>query len=328
MKLILRKRKNKKLNIGIILIIMSLLLIGIGFSQGESRLDINGVSELDLNMWNIYFENISVLGGDATVTNTPKVNSIDPTLINFGVKLKIGGSYSFKADITNSGAISAKLQSIELGGLTETQKNYFSYTVTYENGTEIKVGDLLPANSSKKIIVTVTYLSIPDVSQYPQVNQSIELYCRINYVQEVETGSTNNLFDIHFKDVFVDINNTRLSSDAKINALDPTKIDFGIKFSSPGQSYSFRTTIINDSSYNSRISTIKLKGLTDAQKEYMTYDVTYTDGSAINENDVLKLGSTIELLVTITYKSNLDLDIYPTVSQVIPLEFAVDFVQE
>lgn len=321
----LKKRKKLRVSINFIIAFISLLFVGIGFSISETFLNVNGIVSMNTNLWDVHFENVVVSSESVIATSAARINSSDSTLINFSVKLNEGQKYKFNVNVVNNGKINAKISLIDLGGLTNSQKKYLDYNATYSNGEIIKVGDILPANSSKTITISVNYIAGLSDSLYSTVNQSVELYYRISFVQQNGSAENDN-WNIKF-DNFKVLNDVVNSSSSKINLLDPSRINFNVKMSDPGQYYSFEVDIVNDSKYDAKVSDICLIGLSDSQKKYINFDVVYSDGKSINANDILKSGETKRILITLRYIDNLDISIYPDEKQSISLEYTMSFSQ-
>ena len=127
---------------------MLLSTLTLGYSLLSTTLQIEGVGKISKAVWNIHFDNIQPTTGSITPTQAPTISN--DTNIIFGLKLTEPGEfYEFSADIVNEGTIDAKINSFSiLPVLTEAQKKYFNYTVTYSDGTEIKVGDALNAGTT------------------------------------------------------------------------------------------------------------------------------------------------------------------------------------
>lgn len=92
-----------------------------------------------------------------------------------------GDTYSYKAVITNSTNHDAVIDSLTLGNLTESQERYLDYTVTYEDETPIKVGDIIEKNSKKTVVITVTFKTDITKEDLPQTNEEVDLTLSINF---------------------------------------------------------------------------------------------------------------------------------------------------
>ncbi len=135
--------------------------------------------------WRIIFENIQLNSGSVEGANEPTIDSYK-TSITYEAQLSAPGEYySFDVDIVNKGNIDAKIYSIIEQGLTDTQKRYLEYKVTYKNGTTISKNDTLLAGERKKITV---YLKFKDEDitkeDLPTSGDLIKLKYQIVYVEK------------------------------------------------------------------------------------------------------------------------------------------------
>ena len=74
-------RKKKKSLIFIITILI--MCFGIGYAYLTTTLSINGVTDVDANNWNVYFDNVQITDGSVTgdqVTTAPSIDSIGTTV--------------------------------------------------------------------------------------------------------------------------------------------------------------------------------------------------------------------------------------------------------
>lgn len=123
------------------------------------------------------------------------------------------------------------------------------------------------------------------------------------------TRIKGNTWDIHFENVrFADSNNVDADLPV-INSSDPTKVDFDVTLSKPGDVFSFYVDIKNAGSIDAKLGDLNVTGL-DALNDYpyIFYDVFYTLGE--NNNDylkefVFKTGDVRTVFVTVGYDETL-----------------------
>ena len=138
--------KNQK-KITIIMALIAFVFVGITLGQAllNSTLTINGKSTIKKNSWMIYFDDINIepqSTQNVDENDNPKisVNGVaDPKKqnIEFTANLKKPGDfYEFTVDTVNDGTIDAYVDSIEKIELTEAQKKYLEFNVTYDDDTE------------------------------------------------------------------------------------------------------------------------------------------------------------------------------------------------
>jgi len=185
-------RFNKKKHFMYLFLFCVLGSIGLGYAYLNTNLAINGLSALKSSTWDIYFDNVVVDNGSVTATTEPTIT--DKTNISFSVELDDpGDSYDFTVDIVNDGSIDAVLSSFEiLPVLTDEEKKYFEYTVLYSNNQELKVGDGLAANSSKKLKIHAEYKTSDNLDDYPLEDKSFNFSLGLSYQQ----GIVNTLYEV------------------------------------------------------------------------------------------------------------------------------------
>ena len=177
--------KNKKY---IAIFVAIFMCIGIGFAALTYSLRINGNVEIDSNEWIIYFDNIVEKDNNIKSINTAQIIDEQKTIIDFSLELgKVGDKYSFTVDTVNDGTIDAMIDSVELLNYDE-YKDYFDFSVTYDNEIELKRCDPLysPETAQEKslenkrhLIVNLEYKNKMELEQDELVN----LQFVINYIQ-------------------------------------------------------------------------------------------------------------------------------------------------
>lgn len=71
----------------------------------------------------------------------------------------------------------------------------------------------------------------------------------------------------------------------------------------PGDVFTFTATYRNSGSIDAKVSAVTTSSLNATAQRFMTYNVTYGDGSAIQEGDALGAGETATFKVTVAYKN-------------------------
>lgn len=179
----MRRNRRKYLPTSWIFILVLIVFgMGMGYSVLESNLNISGTSNVDSVEWDVYFDNVRVTDGSVTAP-TPVIT--DKTTLSFSADLDVPEDfYEFKVDVVNNGSLDAKLNSINiLPTLSNEEKKYFDYTVSYENGLSILPDDALDAGDTKTLLIKVKYLYQNDVSQYPTEDKNFDFNVSMNYVQ-------------------------------------------------------------------------------------------------------------------------------------------------
>lgn len=175
-------RKNRYLIYFVLILI--LFCIGVGYASLHTSLSINGVSNVSRATWDIHLDSssIQVDSGSVTPISAPSVSG---TTVSFSARLENQGDYySYTVDVVNNGTIDAALGSFTLTPtLTNDQSKYLTFTVTYDDGTPLTVGDTLDAHDSRTLKVLARYNSGLDVDDYPIIDEAYDFSLSLNYSQ-------------------------------------------------------------------------------------------------------------------------------------------------
>ena len=160
-----------------------ILCITIGYATLTATLNITGNSEIKNAKWDIHFTNLVVDDTSVTAT-TPATIDSNKTTVNYAVDLaKPGDSYSFSVDVENAGTIDGMISTISNTGLVTEQQKYLDYSITYDDGTELKAKDGLKAGTKRNIKVSVKYKDDINPGDLPQEDKTLNLTFNVEYVQ-------------------------------------------------------------------------------------------------------------------------------------------------
>jgi len=206
-----KKKDNKKDKKKFLLLLLLILLVSVGYAALTAQLNIDGSTIIKASNWDISIpddnfdpddtlkDDQQEIGGDTVVTEEPKrTDDSTPNVVSmtWAVVLKNPGDYyEFTADVKNEGSVNAKLDTVNIVGITNEQKEYATYDVTYEDGSTISVGDTLAAGATKTIKVRVAYRDDIDSSKLPTTDVELgpsaddhantkELTVRLTFVQD------------------------------------------------------------------------------------------------------------------------------------------------
>ena len=176
-------KDSKKILYGLVALalVLSVTGISVGFATLRSTLEIEGTTVVNPSTWKIKFQNLSapVIVGTAEVTDAPEITG-DTHLGDYGVTLKKpGDSVTYTFEVANTGDIDAELSTYTKATPTVTAtgenngendasivSNNLIYTLTYNNGTAIEVGNELAHGGTAKLKLTVAYN--PAATEIPQ----------------------------------------------------------------------------------------------------------------------------------------------------------------
>lgn len=151
-----RMKYNYKRTFFGLFIFLLLLSLGIGYSYLTTSLSIDGISNVSSAKWDIHFENVEVDAGSVEA-DTPEITN--DTTVSFNAVLENpGDKYEFTVDVVNEGTLDALLDDFSIAPrLTDEQKGYYEYTVSYYDGSEIAKNDSLNAGERKKLLIVFKY---------------------------------------------------------------------------------------------------------------------------------------------------------------------------
>lgn len=142
------------------------------------------------------------------------------------------------------------------------------------------------------------------------------------------TGLTHlpkNTWDVHFENVKI-LSNT-VSSQLPTLTNNDTVATFTPVLNIPGDQYIFTMDIVNDGTIDAMVSEVVKTSLTAIQEKYTDFNVNYITGQEINQNDVLKAGESIPIMVGLIYKKDIGLDDLPESDENLSLSVSIDYVQ-
>ena len=181
-----RKENNITRPIYFITFIVMIVLLSIAYASLAVNLGvkINGTKKVEDLNWDIRFHNLRVLDGSVTPISPAKIDETE-TKVTYEVSLKGPGDYYiFNVDIVNRGTIDAKIHEIIDQGINDRQKRYLEYSVTYEDGTPIKIDDTLLKGETKTVTVILRFLEDLNAEDLPSYPEKLDLLYQIIYIEK------------------------------------------------------------------------------------------------------------------------------------------------
>lgn len=150
---------------------------------------ISNVSNANDVRWNVYFDNIEVTQGSVSAEQEATIIGSSRSEITYDVTLGLPGDfYEFTVDIVNDGTVDAMIDQVGINRLTEAQKKYMTYGVTYSDGMEVKENDLLRAGTTEKIRVRLAFKDEVASIDMPGESAALTLVLNTSYVQADENA--------------------------------------------------------------------------------------------------------------------------------------------
>ena len=197
--------KTKYITLGIALV--AFLLCGtIVFASFTQQLDIQGKATVKKSSWSIKFANLQpvVKTGTATEVTEPTINTNDTKISEYDVTLTTpGDSVSYSFDVVNAGTFNAKISSITIptpsceGNGTNAATDAtnvcdnLTYTLTYADGSPIRVDDTLDAGETKSLKLTLLYSSNVSAEQLPTDDVAVSNLAISIIYSQAETSFSN-----------------------------------------------------------------------------------------------------------------------------------------
>ena len=191
-------RSNKHRN-KIFSLLILLLGLGIGYAALSTTLKINGTTNISGNTWNIYWDEDSIVVNPESMGNTTPTVSNDVettnTKLNWTTNLALPGDfYEFTIDAVNAGTMDAMITAINKN-FPSDDYNYISCSVTYADGTEPVVKDMLrngknaPTKIKYKIRVEfLDTITLEQLEAIPYEGLELEFSYGIVYGQADDTA--------------------------------------------------------------------------------------------------------------------------------------------
>ena len=172
-------KENKKFlqMVSVLSLIIAVLGISVGFASMSNSLTINGTAEIKPANWSVHFTNVRgpELSNGASEITAPTISQKDTHIGDYAIQLtKPGDKAVYYIDVTNDGDINAAITAkpiittpVITAVSTENKENderiireNLKYSVTYDDGSEIKLGDELKAvngSRTKTIKIVLEY---------------------------------------------------------------------------------------------------------------------------------------------------------------------------
>lgn len=145
-------------------------------------------------------------------------------------------------------------------------------------------------------------------------------------------------WDIHFEGT-QQTSATTITDTSRINppsSTQTTALTFGVNLH-VNEVYEFTTDVKNAGTFNAKIASVVLsgtKGAADVEtsdlayaNKYLTYTVTYADGSAISENDTLNAGESKKIKVRVEYAQPDNSADLPSVDEEYTFKLNINYIQ-
>lgn len=133
------------------------------------------------------------------------------------------------------------------------------------------------------------------------------------------------VWGVHFENI--QIVEGSVTSPTPIIEENETKVTCRPNLNEPGDFYEFTVDVTNNGTFDAVIDSIENTELTAKQKKYLTYNVTYSDGTPIQEGDKLRIGDTKQYRVRVEFLEDIEVgDLEPN-TEVLELSFEALYIR-
>lgn len=176
------------------LVVLGLVLcVSIGYAYLSSTLNITGLGHLNRSVWSIYFYDLKVTKGESLASSAPVVSGNKTTSLEYSINFtKPGDVYQFNVDVINDGTMDAMISLINRTELTEEQKKFADFTITYADGSLLAEKNFLGSKMSETFTVTVSYRKDINIEDLPSAESSINFEIGLEYTQAKDSDKRKN----------------------------------------------------------------------------------------------------------------------------------------
>ena len=168
---------------------------------------------------------------------------------------------------------------------------------------------------NKKIMLTLFILILGIGIGYAALSKTL----KINGTSGIKKGSWIIYFDNIRNESGVVSTDTKISTDKK-------EVSFNIEITEPGDYYEFEVDTVNDGTIDAMIDSTEFTGIDSADKDKLSFDVVYEDGTEVKKCDILQAGTRKKIKVKFEYSDEIDktelLD-----EKTLDLVFKINYVQ-
>ena len=144
------------------------------------------------------------------------------------------------------------------------------------------------------------------------------------------TGNTSvsgNKWSVYFNNVQVTDGSVDASVVPTTTGTTTTSINYTVLLDKPGDYYEFTVDAVNAGTIDAMIDSINMTSLDTDVAKYLNYTATYLDGSALQQNDVLKATKTATYKIRVEFKKNISASDLDEDGVNLTLTFEVNYIQ-
>ena len=162
------------------------------------------------------------------------------------------------------------------------------------------------------------------------------LFISIGYSLVSSNLVINGVTNIRRSEWNVHFSNVNVTNGSELTVVPPTInntgtiVNFSVNLDNVDDKYEFVVEVYNEGTIDAKVLDCVKIGLTQEQEQYVNYNVTYLDGSSINEGDVLNAGEKKKIKVSVEYLQLMPIneDDLTDMYEVANLSYKIDYIQK
>lgn len=139
--------------------------------------------------------------------------------------------------------------------------------------------------------------------------------------------NSDSRWNIYFENIEIKDGSVEATQAPTLTDSSNLEITYSVNLNLPGEFYEFTVDVVNNGSIDAMVNDVNISELSAEQKRYVSYDVTYFDGTKINKYDLLKAGATAKLRIRVAYRNDITADDLPSNDSTINLSLNAEYVQ-
>ena len=137
----------------------------------------------------------------------------------------------------------------------------------------------------------------------------------------------NKDWNLYFENVKVTEGSVPAVTEPITTGTSTTEITYSVNLNVPGDFYEFTVDATNGGKIDAMVDDVNENVLTQEQQKYLSYSVTYNDGTKIKKYDRLNSGETKKFKVRLEYRTDIDVADLPKEESTIDLSLNAYYVQ-
>lgn len=147
---------------------------------------------------------------------------------------------------------------------------------------------------------------------------------KINGVSKI----TNATWDLHFANINVTDGSVTATKVPTIPASDELTLSYEVNLAIPGDYYEFTVDVVNDGSIDVELESLPRVSGAEGTESFVSYTVTYGDGSAPKVKDKINSGASQTYKVRVEFLKDIEISDLPESVKSLNLKAEFDYIQQ